>query len=60
MNWKFIFNTNHKYMVGDMIEDAIPFLVTTGYKFFNWNGDIYFLDGKKAIKTGITTKDCYS
>jgi len=54
MNWKYIFNTN--WQTWEDFFKVIEFMPLTGYKFFNWNGNIYTAEGKS---TGITVENCF-
>jgi hypothetical protein len=54
MSWKFVFNTNWKWR--GHIDEGNKAAKDCGYKFFNWNGWIYTVDGEK---TDIREEDCF-
>lgn len=55
MSWKFVFNTHNK--LWGNLEDAIRVASDSGYKFVFFNGEVYFLQDYKMVKTGIKTND---
>jgi len=56
MSWKFVFNTNQKFIAGSNVSELIRFVKTTGYNFFTFNGIVYDLQGQN---TGITVDDLF-
>ena len=56
MSWKYVFNSNHKFLAGNHINDVLNFVLTTGYNFFTFNGHVYDLRGGD---TGLTTEDLF-
>ncbi len=58
MSWKFIFNTSHAPIghYGDRDRAMLFVRGNTYYKFFNWNGSIYDVQGND---TGIKVDDCF-
>lgn len=63
MSWKFVFNTDHAAHLfwGNTLESAVNFIQKTGYQFFSWNGDIYWInyDTVEAKKTLLKVEDLY-
>jgi len=55
MNWEDVFNTNHGSH--DDISNAAKTAREVGYRFMNWNGDIYFITPEgEPYYTGIKTE----
>jgi len=55
MKWQFVYNGNVE--VGSHIDDLSKFVRTTGYKFFHFNGWVYFLTTTNYHNTGISIDD---
>ena len=58
MSWKFVTRTG--LLAGDDFQKAKEIAGQTGYRFFLWHGDVYFLDSfGNAYNTGLTIDDLY-
>jgi hypothetical protein len=59
MNWKFVYNSNLNFGKGHSIADVMSIAISAGYRFFTYNGEVYFIHGsnKTFEHTGITTND---
>lgn len=61
MSWKFVIRSG--FNAGTSIDAVARWAVTTGYKFFLFNGDVYFIgileEGIQEFKTGIIVEDLF-
>ena len=60
MKWRFVFRYGWSVFEGrrPTLDDVKNFAIMTGYKFFAFNGVVYFVtESLTAEDTGITTKD---
>lgn len=57
MSWKFVFDTSKKFAAGSNIDEVLIFVLTTGYKFFTFNGHIYSIFSGNP--TGIMVEDLF-
>lgn len=48
MTWKDVMNTS-RMKPGTRREEAVDLAMKIGYKFFSWNGRIYFIDSGGTI-----------
>jgi len=59
MSWQFVFNSDG-FTGGTRIEEVAEAAMANFYKFFCFNGLVYFVDPKcRAFETGITRKDLF-
>lgn len=57
MSWKFVFNSNN---ICGTKEHVAKVARECGYKFFTFNGDVFFVDRNRIVhETDITTKDLF-
>lgn len=64
MKEKYVLNAGKLAAVGESINTVYSTIMKSNYKFFSWNGDIYFKNPnaqsgsdllKRVFETGITT-----
>lgn len=56
MTWRHVFDAKHESLRN--LDQVAQLAFKCGYKFFAFNGDIYFLDSAGNIyKTGLEVKD---
>jgi len=56
MSWRYVFDS--KLLAGSTKDEIINLTYLSKYKFFNFNGNIYFLASKTlAYPTGLTVRD---
>lgn len=57
MSWKFVYNT-HNYKGPPLrgMHELQAYVITTGYRFFLFNGKVYDING---VDTDITEKDLF-
>lgn len=45
MSWKYVFNTNFIAIAGSSIERYLSIIKNSGYMFYTWNGNVYYING---------------
>jgi hypothetical protein len=58
MSWKFVLNIGIVFRIISM-DEATELCARTGYKFFCFNGLVYFVQDGLEYSTGITVEDLY-
>lgn len=62
MSWEYVFRYGFNLVKGKTveIEDAKNLAAVCGYKFFAFNGRVYFINGDGVAEyTGITTENLF-
>jgi len=56
MSWKFVFRSH--ILMGNY-DNVVKLARASYYKFFTFNGDVYFITKNSEEKTGISIEDLY-
>ena len=57
MLWKYVIS-DRNCVAGTTIGDFVKIVLTTGYKFFTWNGIVYVLgNSDQPFETGLLTEN---
>lgn len=60
LTWKDVLNSHVPYARWGHIEEFLPIVDITGYRFFSWNGRIYEIQKGRELtyrNTGLTEED---
>lgn len=57
MSWKFVFNNQH--LEAKTMCQTAEIAENAGYKFFTFNGLVFFVYDKKYFTTGLTVQDLF-